>query len=357
MSLWVDKYRPTSLEKLTIHDAVNKRLESLAESNELPHLLVYGPSGAGKKTRVIALLRQLFGPGVERVKLEHRTFKATANKTVELTMLGSNFHIECNPSDVGNNDRFVIQEVVKEIASHSSLTGASGNKTDGKTYKAVILTEVDKLSRQAQAGLRRTMERYSASCRLILVANSTSKIIEPLRSRCLSVRVPAPTVDVLADLLMQTCNTARVNCPRELAVKVAVHSGRSIRRALLMLEAMKVQSPQLTPGLIVMLPDWELFSCRMAREICQEQSPTKLTHVREMCYELLGHCIPPDVIMTTLVRELLKNLDDSLKHEVVYWAAFYEHRMRQGTKEIFHFEAFIAKFMALYKRFIILAFE
>ena len=66
------------------------------------------------------------------------------------------------------------------------------NKVD---YKVVVLVEVDKLSRQAQAALRRTMEKYSASCRLILCCNNQSKVIDPVRSRCLGIRVPAPSHD------------------------------------------------------------------------------------------------------------------------------------------------------------------
>ena len=57
--------------------------------------------------------------------------------------------------------------------------------------------------------------------------------------------------------------------------------------------------------------------------------------------------------MRTMTRELLKMLDDQLKHEVVHWAAFYEHRVQTGSKEIFHLEAFVARFMSLYKTYIV----
>lgn len=130
MSLWVDVHRPTTLSKLSLHSEVNEKLSALSKSEELPHLLFYGPAGAGKKTRVMALLREIYGPGVEKIKLEHRTFKNNSGKPIEIGTLGSNYHIECNPSDVGNNDRFVIQEVIKEIASHANLssTVAAGSR-------------------------------------------------------------------------------------------------------------------------------------------------------------------------------------------------------------------------------------
>lgn len=87
MALWVDKYRPTSLKALAagedgiidLQAPLTAKLLSLAHSAELPHLLVYGPPGAGKKTRVQCLLREIFGEGAGKVKVEHRSFK-TATK-------------------------------------------------------------------------------------------------------------------------------------------------------------------------------------------------------------------------------------------------------------------------------------
>jgi len=350
MSLWVDKYRPNSLAKLSLHPEVTSKLLSLAHSEELPHLLFYGPPGAGKKTRVMALLREIFGAGVEKIKLEPREFKPNPSKKIEITMVGSNFHIECNPSDVGNNDRFVIQEVIKEIAQHGSLT--SNASASARSFKVVVLTEVDKLSKQAQAGLRRTMEKYSGTCRIILVCNSPSKIIDPVRSRCLGIRIPAPSEAELANLLISTARKEGVTCPPALADKVSLACDRNVRRALLMLEASRVQQNGnlLSADAQIQLPDWEIYINKIAREIMSEQSPTKLMQVREMLYELLTNCIPTDVILRTLVRELTKSTDDTLKHEIAHWAAYYEHRLQQGNKEIFHLEAFVAKFMAVYKK-------
>ena len=219
----------------------------------------------------------------------------------------------------------------------------------------MILTEVDKLTKQAQAGLRRTMEKYSSQCRIVLVCNSPSKIIEPVRSRCLGVRVPAPTAEQVSQVLQTVARKENCPCPPELSMRIAVSCDRNLRRALLMLEAAKVQSGgrQLMPDQPVQLPDWELYITKMSREIMAEQSPAKLLVIRDMMYELLTNCIPADVILQTLSRDLMKGLDDSLKHELAHWAAYYEHRLRRGSKEIFHLEAFVAKMMALYKRWIV----
>lgn len=125
-SLWIDKYRPNTLAKLTLHHPLSLKLEALAKSEDFPHLLFFGPNGAGKKARVMSLLRELYGSGAEKVKLEHRSFKTSTGKQIEISTVGSNYHVECNPSDAGSSDRFVIQEVIKEIASHGNLQSSLG---------------------------------------------------------------------------------------------------------------------------------------------------------------------------------------------------------------------------------------
>lgn len=79
----------------------------------------------------------------------------------------------------------------------------------------------------------------------------------------------------------------------------------------------------------------------------------RLLKAREMIYELLSNCVPSEVILRVLCRELMTRLDDDLKHELVRWAAYYEHRMTRGSKDVFHFEAFLARFMTLYKKFLL----
>jgi replication factor C subunit 3/5 len=208
--LWVDKYRPTQLSDLDYHDEVSQRLESLAQTPaSLPHLFFYGPSGSGKRTRIAALLTALFGPSSQKLKLDQRTFTTPTGRTVDLHMITSPHHVELSPGDAGNNDRFVIQDVLKELASTKNIRSSVANmdtSTDrdqpaASEIKVVILNQVDRLSKQAQAALRRTMEKYAATCRLILCCDSPSKLIAPLRSRCLGIRVSAPTVDQVSESL------------------------------------------------------------------------------------------------------------------------------------------------------------
>ena len=128
-------------------------------------------SAPGKKTRVMCLLREMYGAGVERLRIEHQSFLTPSKKKVEITTIASNYHIEVNPSDCGIYDRVVIQELIKTVASGHQL-----NTEGQREFKVVLLTEVDKLTKDAQHALRRTMEKHMATCRVILVTNSTSKV-------------------------------------------------------------------------------------------------------------------------------------------------------------------------------------
>ncbi len=94
-------------------------------------------------------------------------------------------------------------------------------------------------------------------------------------------------------------------------------------------------------------PDWEALITQVAGEIIEEHSPARILQVRAKLYDLLTHCIPPTTILKTLTFKLIPLVDDALKADVIKWSAFYEHRIRMGTKVIFHLEAFVAKIMRI----------
>eukprot|EP00934_Nitzschia_sp_Nitz4_P002382 Nitzschia sp. Nitz4//scaffold193_size40683//10709//11815//NITZ4_007496-RA/size40683-processed-gene-0.10-mRNA-1//1//CDS//3329540270//2377//frame0 len=362
--LWVDKYRPTELDELNYHDEISERLSSLAKNPaSLPHLFFYGPSGAGKRTRISALLGALFGPSAHKLRLDQRTFTTPTNKTVELHMITSPHHVELSPGDAGNNDRFVIQDVLKQLASTKNIRSTVANQQESNDAKCntdikiVVLHQVDQLSTQAQAALRRTMEKYAVTCRLILCCESPSQLIAPLRSRCLGIRVGAPSVPQIVGILQQVAQKEQFQLPDTLATQLATESGRNVRKALLQLEAARAQTgptaTELPPDLALPSTDWEIYIAQLATDITNEQSPQRLLAAREKLYELLVHCIPPTTILKRLVQELLVKVpDEALKLSVLEWAAFYEHRIAMGSKEIFHLEAFLAKYMALYRTYI-----
>lgn len=144
--------------------------------------------------------------------------------------------MEITPSDVGNYDRVVIQDLLKEVAQTQQVDANAKQR-----FKVVVINEADSLSRDAQAALRRTMEKYSPNLRLILLANSTANIIAPIRSRTLLVRVAAPTEQEIVGVLEKAGKKEGWSNVKELNERIAKESGRNLRRALLMFEAVHAQ--------------------------------------------------------------------------------------------------------------------
>ena len=94
-------------------------------------MLVYGTPGSGKKTRIMCLLKELYGPGAWKLKTCQMNFTTPSNKKIDIMTLSSNYHIEVNPSDVGIYDRVVITELVKKTASTYQL-----NSSKQKSFKS-----------------------------------------------------------------------------------------------------------------------------------------------------------------------------------------------------------------------------
>jgi replication factor C small subunit len=149
--IWVDKYRPKTFDQIIGQTYFVKRIKAFIESKNLPHLLFSGAPGTGKTTTALVVARELFG---------------------ENGMKGN--YLELNASDDRGID--VIRNQIKEFAKLKSLTNIP--------YKIICLDEADSLTKDAQQALRRTMEKYSASCRFILACNEISKIMDPIQSRC-----------------------------------------------------------------------------------------------------------------------------------------------------------------------------
>lgn len=345
--LWVDKHRPKNLDDMDYHPELTNRLKKIAQSGEMPHLLISGPGGAGKSTRVQALLKEIFGQGAEMIKVETRSVAPNPNtpsNTVDIQCVVSNHHLAVTPSDIGNKDRAVIMHLIKEVAQHPPI--------GQHTFKVVIIEEAGCLSADAQAALRRTMEKYMKTCRIILTCDSVSKIIPPLRSRCLPIRVAAPSTEEVQKVMQKVATKEGVKLAPEFAQRIAQTTDRDMRRALLMLETAQAQANSNTLGKDTPCPReaWEQAIDKVARKILADQSPRMAMEVRGNVYELLAACLPADFILKELCAKLVAELKaDEPKQKTLAAASHFESTMRQGTKDIFHIEAFVLRFMANYK--------
>ena len=343
MSLWVDKYRPRSLDQLSFHDSITNNLRALASTGDFPHLLVYGPSGSGKKTRIYSTLHELYGPLVEKLKIDVKKFTTTSNRKLEFNVLSSPHHLEITPSDMGNNDRVVIQDLLKDVASTEQVDFTAKASSPRHKFKVVVINEADSLSRDAQAALRRTMEKYSS-------------IISPIKSRTLLVRIPAPTTAEIALVLTTIADkeTVKFNpgdeeTRQKFFEQLATNCNRNMRRALLCFETILMQTETINinnPKQAIVDLDWEVIILNLAQSIYTQRTVANLAKVRVVLYELLSHCIPPAVILKTLLFDLIKLANkDLLTRDLVGVAAVFDERLSLGQKSIFHLEGFVAKAM------------
>ena len=152
--MWAEKYRPKSLGSIVDQKEIVDRLKSFVKARNVPHCIFAGPPGTGKTTAALCLSRDFYGDAYR----EH---------TMEL-----------NASDERGID--VVRETVKTFARVKSIGEIP--------FKIMILDEADNMTSDAQQALRRTMERYTATCRFIMCANYSGKIIEPIQSRCAPFR-------------------------------------------------------------------------------------------------------------------------------------------------------------------------
>ena len=152
--MWAEKYRPKTLGNIVNQKEIVERLKSFVKSRNVPHCIFAGLPGTGKTTAALCLTRGLYGD----VYREHI--------------------MELNASDERGID--VVRDTVKTFARMKSIGEIP--------FKVMILDEADNMTSDAQQALRRTMERYTETCRFILCANYSGKIIEPIQSRCAPFR-------------------------------------------------------------------------------------------------------------------------------------------------------------------------
>ena len=197
-AIWTEKYRPHSLSDVAGQEEVTLRLKAYAAKQSMPHLLFAGMPGTGKTTCALALAQDLYGA-------EWRT----------------NLH-ELNASDERGIE--VVRGKIKDYARTAPMGGVG--------FKIIFLDEADALTQPAQAALRRTMERYSATCRFILSCNYSSKIIEPIQSRCAVFRFRPLTKEAVTRYVRFIADKERLKvAPEALEALVYVADG-DMRRAI-----------------------------------------------------------------------------------------------------------------------------
>ena len=238
-SLWVEKYRPDTLEGYVGNEHILEKVKIYIQNEDVPHLLLYGQAGTGKTTLA----------------------KIITNR------------IDCDLMYINASDENSVDAVRDKIRGFASSMGF-------RKWKVIILDEADYLSQNAQAALRNLMETFSASTRFILTCNFVEKVIDPIQSRCQTFAITPPSKKDVAKRLNEILNQEGVEFEMS-DLAVIVNSGYpDIRRVL------NAAQRQVINGKLVIDKQSTLeanYTDKVVQELMSKNdAKTKFTNVRQI---------------------------------------------------------------------------
>ncbi|TKJ17423.1 Replication factor C small subunit [Candidatus Woesearchaeota archaeon B3_Woes] len=308
-AIWTEKYRPSEFSDIKGQEEIVKRVKSFIEQKNMPHLLFAGPAGVGKTSLSLVVAKKLFG------EEWHHNF------------------LELNASDERGID--VVRVKVKNFARTRSI----GNVP----FKIIYLDECDALTKEAQQALRRTMENYTQTCRFILSCNYSSKIIDPIQSRCAIFRfkpIHKKDLKIIIDKIAKQENLKIDEKAKETLIEI---SEGDCRRLENILQSSAAMSKNITEDLL-----YDLISIAKPKEVTEvlklaldnkfKESRDKLLDV------MLNHGLSGIDIIKQIQKELLNlELDNRKKMELIDKCGETEFRITEGSDEFLQLEAFLAK--------------
>jgi len=313
MKLWVEKYRPQVLNDVFGQTSIVKRLKSFVKNKNLPHLLFSGPAGTGKTTSAMCIARELYSDNWQM-----------------------NF-METNASDERGID--VVRGKIKDFARTMPLGDVN--------FKVILLDEADSLTKDAQHALRRTMEKYATTCRFILDCNYSSKIIDPIQSRCAVFRFKPLTEPSVIEYLKEVSEKEGLKSEGNALSAVYQVSQGDLRKALNILQSCGSVSKTINESLV-----FEVASYAQPKEL--EKVVTlalkgSFSQARSLLFDVMLKYGLSGIDAIKQIQSIIMTLktDDKLKVRLLDRVGEYEFRMVEGSDEFLQLDALLAQFYIL----------
>ena len=305
--IWTEKYRPRKLDEVAGQDHIISNIKSYVRRKNLPHLIFSGPAGVGKTAAAVAMARELF----EDTWSENFT--------------------ELNASDERGIE--VVRNKIKNFARTMPIGGSD--------FKIIFLDEADALTDAAQSALRRTMERYSGTCRFILSCNYSSKIIDPIQSRCSVYRFKSLSYEALKARILYIAEREGLKLSEDTVKALNYVSMGDMRRAINALQSVAVLNEEIKPEMI-----YEITATARPEEIedlIKEALGGNFFDALDKLEALLDNGISGDEILAQMHRRVI-NMDISARQKVELMDRIGEtdYRITEGANERIQLDALIA---------------
>lgn len=330
----LEKYRPKIPLDMFYNESVYNRLLFMGSSEDIPHIIIAGPHGGGKKTLVNFYLEDLYGPEVRDTYVEKVSCGA-GKKEMELVQSAYHLVIEQNSN---NRDKHTIIECIKRFAETVRFT-----KTKTTTrFKTIVIYGMETLASYAQTPLRRTMEKYAKRCRFLMVCNNLSKIIDPLISRCVVIQVPLPPKNTVISLLSNIAYHENMDIQKDEIIEIVDKADGNIKKALWRLDSVRLCGLHKSPI------DEEIDKItdhivQIGNSINRGVScMSEVWDIRTYVYYLLITNINGSEVLTMMMESLIKKVDDEyIRARIIELACEAEFNMVHGRREILHTDYFV----------------
>jgi len=309
--IWTEKYRPNKFEDILGQEEIVKRVKSLTASLNIPHLLLAGPAGTGKSSLAIVIVKELFG----------KSWK-------------ENF-LELNASDTRGIE--VVRQEVKNFARTRSLGEVP--------FKVIFLDEADALTREAQQALRRTMENFTSTCRFILSCNYSSKIIDPIQSRCVIFRFKLLERKDIFKKIKEISEKEGISVNEPAMISLYEASEGDCRRVINLLQSTASISTNITEDLVnTIVSSAKPADVKIALEYALSgdfiKSREKLLDI------MLKESISGQDAIKAIQKEIWNlPVENALKVKLVEKTGDIEFRIVEGSDEFIQLESLLASFV------------